>query len=94
MQALQTVTLLPGKLFLKKDGPLDLNFDDKLTFMHKELQTNIINSIKGIFFDSTAWLANRPSSTIDIVQDIFQATSQQALKSKKEIESLKGQLSR
>jgi hypothetical protein len=62
--------------------------------MHKELQTNLINSMRLMFADSNALVANRLPSTIGIVQEIIQATNEQVLDSKEEIKLLKGQLGR
>lgn len=51
-------------------------------------------TIKIAIAEVVSLMAKKPASTIDIFQEVLQATNQQAVQTQREIDSLKGQLGR
>lgn len=58
----------------------------------QDLKTSMADIVKAAITEIVSLMANKPAPTIVIGQEVLQATNQQALDSKKEIESMKGQL--
>lgn len=70
------------------------DFEDKMVAKLQDLKTNMADSIQAAIEKAVALLANKPPPPIVIGQEVLQATNYQALETKREIDSLKGQLGR
>jgi hypothetical protein len=60
----------------------------------QKIRTDMSNTIKAAIAEVVSLMANKHAPKIVISQEKFQVTNQQALDSKREIESLKSQLGR
>lgn len=60
----------------------------------QEIRIDMSNTIKAAIAEVVSLMANKPATKIVISKEDFQVTNQQALDSKRDIESLKSQLGR
>lgn len=60
----------------------------------QKIRTEMTNTIKAAIANVVSLMANKAAPTIVISQELFQVKNQQALDSKREIESLKSQVGR
>jgi hypothetical protein len=70
------------------------NFEEKMKLELQNMETNMTSALKAAVADAMTLMASKPPPTIVINQDHSERSNQQALESRREIESIQRQLGR